>query len=127
MYEKPDPELRAESPESVTTALIKPQARKPYDPDVTFEEYHYYAQKTRAEELTYESPVMDVRRLLHRGKGAKEDPHAIACRTNLTAEDFTSHEKRIKISDEEWTNASRSLRTASWGACKYPIGTSSML
>ncbi len=117
MSEKHGSNLRAESPESTTTALIKPQARKPYDPDVTFEEYHYYAQKTRAEELNLESPVTNVRRLLHKGKGVKEDPHAVACSTHLTAEDFTRHENRIKISDEEWTNASRSLRTASWGAC----------
>lgn len=97
---------------------IKPQARKPYDPDVTFEEYHHYAKITRAEQLTLEPPVLNVRALFGGGSEAKspsedESVHA----HKLTAKDFTP-ENRAKITDEDWVNASRAMRTASSGACK---------
>lgn len=97
-----------------STTLIKPQAREPYDPTVTFEEYHYYAKKTRHEELSLEAPVLNVRELL-RGRCAG---HAEASAVTLTEDDFKDRERRLTITDEEWTNASRSVRSASWGACK---------
>ena len=34
------------------TIFIRPQDRRLHDPEVTFEEYHYYALRTRAEEKT---------------------------------------------------------------------------
>lgn len=34
------------------TIFIRPQDRRLHDPDVAFEEYHYYALRTRAEEKT---------------------------------------------------------------------------
>jgi len=103
---------------------IKPQGRKPHDPDVTFEEYYYYAQKTREEEKTIESaPRTNWREVLLRKKA--EVPHEVSTEepgaqpsTNLTAADFANRENRLEISDEEWSNASRTLRTASWGACE---------
>ncbi|RFU32356.1 hypothetical protein B7463_g4002, partial [Scytalidium lignicola] len=102
-------------------AYIKPQWRKPHDPDVTFEEYHYYAQRTREEEKSLESPSLNWREIVLRKKQGHEDSDATV--THLTATDFTSHENRLEISDEEWTNASRAFRTASWGACFYLITT----
>jgi hypothetical protein len=103
---------------------IKPQGRKPHDPDVTFEEYYYYAQKTREEEKTIELPPSTKwREVLLRKKA--ETPHDISDgepgahpSQHLTAANFANRENRLEISDEEWTNASRTLRTASWGACK---------
>jgi hypothetical protein len=97
---------------------IKPQGRKPHDPDVTFEEYYYYAQRTRAEEAAIEAPKTDWREILLR----KKKSAAIEGQTpvsHLTAEDFANRENRLEISDEEWTNASRMFRTASWGACEF--------
>jgi hypothetical protein len=103
------------STEVPVSTLIKPQARKPYDSDVTFEEYNYYAQKTREEEETLEAPVMDIRRLLRKKHEGEEDDVPT---THLTEEDFTNPELRILITDEEWLNASRSARSAGWGACE---------
>ena len=108
------------SPDTVVpSSYIKPQGRKPHDPAVTFEEYHYYAQRTRAEEAGIEPPKLNWREIVLRKKtghdvGNQERPGA-----NLTAENFTSTAHRPEISDEEWTNASRMFRTASWGACKF--------
>lgn len=101
--------------ELTSTTLIKPQARDAYDPNITFEEYHYYSKKTREEEELLEPPVLNIRQLLS-GKKTEEGPI-----TTLTEKDFSTRERRLAITDEEWTNASRSLRSASWGACKSAI------
>lgn len=116
MDEKTD--LKAQDPthEVAFSTLIKPQAREPYDPSVTFEEYSFYAQKTRAEELSLESPVLNIRRVLAGKRGAHDHDNQIT--THLTASDFKHRERRLLITDEEWTNASRAFRSASWGACK---------
>lgn len=107
--------------EVASTTRVKPQAREPYDPEVTFEEYHYYANKTRHEELSLQEPVLNIRELLHRPHGHHtEDAH-------LTEDDFKYRENRLTITDEEWTNASRSVRSASWGACKYIMMVSAVL
>ncbi|KAI3129358.1 transcriptional regulator family: Fungal Specific TF [Penicillium roqueforti] len=103
--------------ELTSTTLIKPQARDAYDPNITFEEYHYYSKKTREEEELLEPPVLNIRQLLS-GKKTEEGPI-----TTLTEKDFSTRERRLAITDEEWTNASRSLRSASWGACFYLITT----
>lgn len=49
-------EAATASPAGVVSTYIKPQGRKPHDPDVKFEEYYYYAQKTREEEKAYVAP-----------------------------------------------------------------------
>ncbi|KAJ5194510.1 uncharacterized protein N7498_007948 [Penicillium cinerascens] len=99
--------------------LIRPQAREPYDPNITFEEYHYYARKTREEELTLESPVLNVRQMFKK-TSEQEVPSNIP---TLTEADFRNPERRLQITNEEWNNASRSFRSASWGACFFLITT----
>jgi hypothetical protein len=103
----------------ILSTYIKPQGRKPHDPDVTFEEYYYYAQRTREEEKTLESPVLNWREVVLRKKSGHDagnkEPGA---HTSLTEENFANSSNRLEISDEEWTNASRAYRTASWGACE---------
>ena len=101
--------------ELTSTTLIKPQARDAYDPNITFEEYHYYSKKTREEEDLLEPPVLNIRQLLS-GKKTEEGPVS-----TLTEKDFSTRERRLAITDEEWINASRSLRSASWGACESAI------
>lgn len=104
----------AEKPAQST--LIKPQAREAYDSAVTFEEYFHYAQKAREEELGYEAPTLSIKDLLQRKKqDGVEDP-------KLTEKDFATREGRLQISDEEWANASRAFRAASWGACEHAGG-----
>lgn len=116
MDEKIESAPSLSSREVASTTLIKPQAREPYDPNVTFEEYHYYAQKTRQEELSLEPPVLNVRQLFRR-KDAHGD-QSEGPTVTLTEDDFKNRERRLEITDEEWTNASRSIRSASWGACR---------
>lgn len=102
------------------TTAIKPQARKPHDPNVTLEEYLYYAKQTREEEKSYEPPKLVWRELLKGKKAVKNDNGTEKQVSNL---DFSTQEARMNISDEEWVNASRALRSASVGACFYLITT----
>lgn len=106
--------------QQVFSRYIKPQARLIHDPNVTFEEYYYYAQKTREEEKALEAPNTDWKALLT----MKKQPTDVADNSrkfSATDADFANKESRIGISDEEWTNASRAFRTAGWGACFYLV------
>lgn len=120
MSEKTQPSAWArdahDAPDGIALA-IKPQARKPYDPDVTFEEYHHYAKLTRAEQLTLEPPILNVRKLFGGSSKAKDSAEDGSADAKLTAKNYTQ-ENRANITDEDWTNASRAMRTASAGACK---------
>lgn len=103
------------------STYIKPQARAVHDSSVTFEEYYFYAQRTREEEKHLDSPVLNWREIILRKKA--KHPDAPANEVHLTADNFANRSHRAEITDEEWTNASRAYRTASWGACFYLITT----
>ncbi|KAF2101224.1 hypothetical protein NA57DRAFT_34581 [Rhizodiscina lignyota] len=123
MDEKIDPLASPHSPNGHNGTLstyIRPQMRKVHDPDITFEEYHYYALRTREEEKTIEAPRTNWREVLLRKKSANHDEN-----NDNAVQGFAEHKlaDRTTITDEEWTNASRAFRTASWGACFYLITT----
>ena len=116
-----DPELKS------TSGAIRPQHRRLHDPAVTFEEYHYYALKTRAEEneaaqreqtpTTFKNIIFPPKN----GPGATPEENEKR-RTSVTV-NLAKKENRLEITDDEWTNASRALRTATWAACFYLITT----
>jgi hypothetical protein len=103
----------------VQSTYIRPQARKLYDSSVTFEEYYYYAQKTRQEEKGLPKPKSNFREILGSKKN-EIDPneHAAHHHTELN---LANKENRLEVTDEEWTNASRAFRTASAGAAFYLV------
>ena len=117
---------------TTTGSLIKPQARKLHDSAVSFEEYHWYALRTREEERSLPAPRIDWREILLRKKPTRDIAERDANGSNgpsdpgkqqvPTAKLVDSHQ-RADITDEEWTNASRAFRTASRGACFYLITT----
>lgn len=104
---------------AIQSTYIKPQARKLHDPDITLEEYYYYAQKTREEEKGLTPPKLRWAELLKRKKEPNDlnaaDAAAADAAKHHTEVNFTNPEERLRISDEEWSNASRAFRTASWG------------
>ena len=110
----PDP---SGSPYAVQSTYIKPQHRKPHDPDVTFEEYYYYAQRTREEELTLEVPSLNWREIVLRKKNTHNEISGDSG-MYVSEDKLADTKNRLEITDEEWTNASRMFRTASTGACK---------
>jgi len=129
-------DLRIPSPD--VPGYIRPQERLLHDPKVSFEEYHYYALKTRAEEETIDrnDPPRGKNRLIDiifppkRGKGVQgqlatapaSPPDEEKRRSSVNA-NLAVQATRAVITDEEWKNASRALRTATWAACFYLITT----
>lgn len=104
------------------STYIKPQARLLHDPAVTFEEYQFYAQRTREEQKNLESPKLRWREIINRS--TNKDAHQIdADYGKVSRVNFANDENRLQITDDEWTNASRAMRTASWGAAFYLITT----
>lgn len=108
----------------IQSTFIKPQARKLHDPAVTWEEYNYYAQRTREYEKTMKSPKLQLLTLLTRRKESAPSPSDSNGNPVQSAQidlNLAKQENRLRISDEEWVNASRAYRTASWGACFYLV------
>lgn len=100
----------------VQPGYIKPQHREIHDPSVKFEEYHYYAKRTREEQRTYETPKTNWREILLRKKNEEEVAEESV--RELTEDILSNPNRRLEITDEEWANASRAFRTTSWGACE---------
>ena len=97
------------------SSYITPRARRLHDPAVTFEEYQYYARRTREVERHLESPKLRWRQIISSRTskdaaqgGADADADDKVLQVNFANEDY-----RLQITDEEWTNANRALRTAS--------------
>lgn len=106
---------------------IKPQQRLLHDPNVTFEEYLYYAERTRAEEdrlAAANPPRVTLKSIFipSTSKGVVSEG-AAGSWSAVTELNLSDPTVRATISDEEWTNASRALRTASAAACFYLITT----
>lgn len=107
----------------------RPQDRPVHDPSVTFEEYHYYAQLTRAEEENL--PDHDKERgLLSLIFPSKSDAGVQQSNNsnvkNIAGPNTSGPLVASAITEQEWTNASRALRTATRGAIFYLITTDIM-
>lgn len=90
---------------------IRPSQRKVHDSDITFEEYHFYAQRTREEQRQAEAPVWQWRTVF-RKKSADSTEQSKSPPPAPTGSIVT---------EDEWANASRAFRTASWGAVFYLV------
>lgn len=103
---------------------IRPQHRALHDSSVSFEEYNYYAQLSRAEEDTYTDHDSE-RGWLSVIFPSKSDTGAqVAAGEKDPATTNTSDSAvAAAVTDEEWANASRALRTATRGAIFYLITT----
>ncbi len=121
--EDPRLELKlAESPQNPTGDFIRPQHRPLYDSSVSFEEYLYYAERTRADQK--ESSALEERnkipilRIIFPPKTNKVelDDKMAHLNTNVAS-------TRAGITDEEWTSASKAMRNATAMAIFYLLTT----
>ncbi|KAI8631240.1 transmembrane amino acid transporter protein-domain-containing protein [Xylariaceae sp. FL1651] len=94
------------------SSYFPPRQRKIHDSNVSFEEYHYYAQRTREEQRLEGAPQWQWRTVF---SSRKKNANA--------AEEHTATSDGPIVTDEEWSNASRAFRTAGWGAVFYLITT----
>lgn len=130
-----DPRLAGSSDDSILggqglSSYTKPQMRLLHDPKVSFEEYHYYAQRARREELEQpiEGPTKGFLSTIlpsKSGKGAQAQGGDSEKRrsSHVVAANISDKNTRAHVTDEEWTNASRAARTATMGAIFYLITT----
>lgn len=107
------------------TGYTRPQMRKLHDPNVQFEEYHYYALQTRAEEevefeknKTAPAGILSTILPSKSDKGVGMEERRASLIPTVNTSDIN---QRATISDQEWTNASRAVRTAGVGASFYLI------
>lgn len=111
-----------------------PSTRLLHDPKVSFYEYAYYAKLTREEEeesFKSNPPTVGIWQVLFPTKSAGgATPIDINGGHGSDSEDKGISEKkigeprpRVEITEAEWTNASRAVRTASGAACFYLITT----
>ena len=97
------------------------------DPTVLFEEYLHYAEITRAEERAYEGNLINRKDPWSLGgiiknrfsKGHVHEVNAVVDEGKIT----TTHKNTATVTDLEWRQASRALRTASWGSIFFLITT----
>ena len=97
------------------------------DPSVLFEEYFHYATITRAEERAYEGNMIKRKDPWSLGgiiknrfsKGHVHEVNAVVDDTTIA----TTHNDVTTVTDLEWRQASRALRTASWGSIFFLITT----
>ena len=97
------------------------------DPEVLFEEYLHYAAITRAEERVYEGNQINRKEPWSLGgiiknrfsKGHVHEVNATVSDGQIT----TTHNNVTTVTDLEWRQASRALRTASWGSVFFLITT----
>lgn len=99
---------------------VPPRLRALHDRNVTFQEYQYYARLTREEQDAL-PPAQAGKNLLayivpNLQKSALTEVETVEVNTS-------SGDNRKRITDEEWVNASRALRTATAGAVFYLITT----
>lgn len=97
------------------------------DSSISFEEFVYWAERTRADEKLAQDAVMlargkrtlksTVRRRFSRG----QQDHRIA--SEAVSESTSQEETITGVSEREWKQASRALRTATWGSIFYLVTT----
>jgi hypothetical protein len=100
-----------------------PRLRRLHDPKVSFQEYQHYARVARAEQDALPKPHGRKNifyYLVPNLQKVAPGPADLATRPDVNYSDI---EQRKTISDEEWANASRALRTAGTGAIFYLITT----
>lgn len=113
--------------EDVTPNFSVEAAQVHNDPDVLFEEYLHYASITRAEEREYEGNLIKTKDPWSLGgiiknrfsKGHVHEVNAVVGETTIT----TTHNDVTTVTDLEWRQASRALRTAGWGSIFFLITT----
>jgi hypothetical protein len=105
-------------------SYTRPQMRALHDPTVSFEEYHYYANQSRAIENAEVVPKRQNRGFLSTiipdiGQSTDEKRRA----SLVPGVNVSDRDQHATVTDEEWINASRAVRTATAGAIFYLITT----
>ncbi|KAL2042703.1 hypothetical protein N7G274_004462 [Stereocaulon virgatum] len=112
----------------VASEITRPTARKLHDPSVTFEEYMHYAAITRADDRNispHTDNALSAAGLKSMNPFAKKRKPAVETVMQMDEKTASSSPDRTPyiISEEEYIQASRAVRTATWGAVFFLITT----
>lgn len=99
---------------------VPPRLRALHDSKVSFHEYQYYARLTRQEQDNLPPAKAGKNLIAYVIPNLQKSPATEVERVDLNT---SNPETRKHITDEEWENASRALRTATAGAIFYLITT----
>lgn len=111
-------------------SYIRPQQRRLHDAGVSFEEYRFYADRTRADEdaaakndvSSKKSGLLSI--IFPSKKGTPEEEEAARKGQELLHRlNLNDVHARAQVTDEEWANASRALRNATMAGVFYLITT----
>lgn len=116
----PEDKVQPPAYEAGGAGPVPPRLRALHDSDVTFHEYQYYARLTRQEQDALPPSKAGKNLLAYIIPNLQKSVVTEVERVDLNTSD---REMRKQISDEEWVNASRALRTATAGAIFYLITT----
>lgn len=132
-----DPRMSASGPG--IAQLSTPALRNLHDPSVTIEEYFYWAKITREEQKSIPAVKTPARKLLSFGKhdaasstitGSDPTKSETSKKVLGTATDEKTGESEppanagtVVVTEDEWLQASRAARTATWGSVFYLITT----
>ncbi len=113
--------------ESLKAGFTVEKAQVHNDPSILFEEYLHYAKLTRAEERAYEGNMINRKDPWSLGGIIKNlfskchvhEVNAVVAEGTIS----TTHNDVTTVTDLEWRQASRALRTASWGSIFFLITT----
>ncbi|OLN88986.1 N amino acid transport system protein 6 [Colletotrichum chlorophyti] len=145
LFDKPSPHEHDHESGLVVDMMEPPDSVGMHDPNVTFEEYLYWAEITRAEEreanekyvrsrgpVTLKSVIKDrfrrgdeheqFERGYEIGRASKADAGEKKGGTKAT-DPIQDGGGGAVVRPEEWKRASRAMRTAGWGAIFYLITT----
>ncbi|KAL5119101.1 hypothetical protein ACEQ8H_003025 [Pleosporales sp. CAS-2024a] len=117
-----DPRLSQDVTSPQFTGLLRPQHRKLYDPTVSFEEYIYYAKRTRADQDATAAMTAGHKKSLFKTifppKSTEAELHG-----KMVSLNTNNANQRAVVTDEEWINASKALRNATGMAVFYLLTT----
>lgn len=112
----------------VASEVTRPAVQKLHDPSVTFEEYMHYAAITRADDHNispHTDNALSVAGLKSMNPFAKKREPVVESVIQMNEKTASSSPDRTSyiISEEEYIQASRAVRTATWGAVFFLITT----
>lgn len=99
---------------------VPPRMRALHDNNVSFHEYQYYARLTREEQENQPPVKVGKNWIAYIIPNLQKAPPSEVEKVDFN---FANPETRKNITDQEWENASRALRTATAGAVFYLITT----
>lgn len=113
-----DPALSEKKHETITASS---QPYNVHDKSISFEEFRYWADITRGDELNANKAFQDAKTggTLKERRVAKKD----ALKMQTSTAPHSDEEIITGVSEQEWKQASRAMRTASWGSCFFLITT----